>query len=333
MQTLSSISNSESVRIRTRRSLAIFLVACAVLVCALHLLLQQGMRMIRSGPFGAFNLIAEGRVKADLIVSGSSRAVMHYDPEVLQKTTGLTAFNIGRIGARTNVHTGILDFYLNHNRPPRVLIENADLNSMGVASDLFDVPQYTPYLYDRDLYQALHLRYPRIWMARYLPLYGYVADDTEFDHYAGLKALLRRQPWEDHEKGFLASNRSWTDAFANLKANRKSFYGLIDADGTRDFETFLAVARSHRIPTIVVFSPVYAEHLAMVEGLAEIRSSLAAISRKYDAEFWDFSGLEPISGDTRYFFDSTHMNGSGAKAFSEVLGRRLAAWLAQHPAI
>jgi hypothetical protein len=331
MQTLSSTSSFDSVRIRSRSGLAVFLLAAVLLTCGLHLVVQAGMRRIRGGAVGDFNLIADGRVNADLIISGSSRAVLHYDPDILEKATGLKAFNIGRIGARTYVHTGVLNFYLHHNLSPRMLIENADLNSMEVASDLYDLPQYTPYLSDDALYEALRLRYPRIWLARYLPLYGYVANDVEFRHYQGLQALRGVQPSEGYRKGFLPSRRTWTDAFARLKANRKALSYQSDSDGVRDFEAFLSAARSRGIPTVVVFSPVYYEHLAMVDGLNQIRASFAAVARKYNAEFWDFTDLEPVSRDTRYFFDSTHMNARGATVFSEVLGARLAARLGQHP--
>jgi hypothetical protein len=69
----------------------------------------------------------------------------------------------------------------------------------------------------------------------------------------------------------------------------------------------------------------------MLVGRQQILASLASISRKYGADFWDFSDLAPISGDTRFFVDSMHMNDRGASAFSEVLGRRVAVWLTHHP--
>jgi hypothetical protein len=331
METRLSISDSDSMHIRSSSGILAFLLAAGLLVCALHLAVNAGMRRIARGEFGAFNLAAEGRVNADIIVTGSSRAVLHYNPDVLQRATGLSVFNLGRIGSRTNIHTGILRFYLHQNRPPRLLIENADFNSLSVVDRLYDIPQYTPYLYDSGLYQALRQRYPAIWMARYLPLYGYVANDVEFEHYLGLKALFGIQPREDYQNGYVGRHREWTQEFAHLTATRRKFFAETNAEGIRDFEQFLSEARSRGIPTIVVLSPVYCEHLAMLVGRQQILASLASISRKYGADFWDFSDLAPISGDTRFFVDSMHMNDRGASAFSEVLGRRVAVWLTHHP--
>ena len=317
-------------RIRTLSGILAFLVTAGLLVCALHLALDAGMHRIRFSSFGAFNRAAEGKVNAEIVVTGSSRAVLHYSPAILGRATGLSVFNLGRIGAETNIHTGILRFYLHQNRSPRLLIENADLTSLAINDSVYDVPQYTPYLYDSDLYQAIRLRYPAIWKARYLPLYGYVANDVEFRHYLGLKALLGVQPWEDYLNGYLARNTEWTQAFARLKAARKQFVYETEPQGVRDFEQFLSETESRGIPTIVVFSPIYYEHLAMVAGRTQLMAKLAELAERHGAVFWDYSDLASISGSTQFFFNSTHMNGRGASLFSEVLGQRLAAWLALH---
>jgi hypothetical protein len=123
--------------------------------------------------FGAFNRAAEGRVNADIVVTGSSRASLNYDPVILGSATGLSVFNLGRIGSGINVHTGILRFYLHRNRAPRLLIENLDPYSLTASDALYDIPQYTPYPYDRGLYEASHTDSPAIWKVRSLPLYGY----------------------------------------------------------------------------------------------------------------------------------------------------------------
>lgn len=319
-------------RIRTLPGILCFLLATGLLFCALHCAVDTGMRRIRAGMFGAFNRVAEGKVNADIIVTGSSRAVLQYDPAILSKEAGLSVFNIGRIGALTNAHTGVLRLYLHHNRPPRLIIENLDLYSLGNNGELYDIPQYTPYLDDPGLYEALRTRYPAIWKARCLPLYGYVANDVEFSHYLGLKALFNIQPQEDYENGYRPITAEWTQAFARLTARQKEFRYDGDAQGERDFEDFLSEGESRGIPTILVLSPVYYEHLAMVVGRPELMARFAELGRRHGAAFWDLSDLAPISGNKRYFFDSIHMNRSGATAFSEVLGHRIAAWLADgHP--
>jgi hypothetical protein len=314
-------------RIRTLPGLFAFLLAGFLLFSGLQLVLNAGMRRIRSGMFGAFNRAADGKVNAEIIVSGSSRAAMQYDPAILSRATGLSVFNLGRIGAAPNVHTGILRFYLNHNRPPRLLVENVDLFALVSVDDLFDPPQYTPYLYDRDLYKALRRRYPQIWRARYLPLYGYAAGDSSFRHYLGLQALFGIQPQEDYEDGYYPVSWTWSGKFQKLIATKKTFQFRVTPTGVTDFEEFLSEAESRGIPTILVLSPLYREYLAMESNPARIRAAFADLALLHGAEFWDMGDIPSISGDTGDFFEPDHMNRRGATAFSELLGARLAAWL------
>jgi hypothetical protein len=325
------ILSSDTMRIRTLSGILAFLLAGAVLVCALHLVVNAGMRRIRFGMFGALNRAADGRVNADIIVTGSSRASLHYDPAILGRTTGLSAFNLGLIGSWTNVHAGILRLYLHHNRPPRLVIENLDLYSLGAnGAAPYDIAQYTPYLCDSGLYEAMHRRYPMICRSRYLPLYGYISNDLEFQHYLGLKALFGIQPPEGREDGYRPRPNDSTDAFGRVKAPTKEQRFNADPRGVADLEDFLSIAQSRGIPTILVFSPMYYEHLAMVVNRTQLMAGFAGIAERHGAVFWDLSDLAPISGNTWYFSDSMHMNTRGASAFSEVLGRRLAAWLADH---
>ena len=305
------------------RRLTLFLLAFAIGLCGLHLAIGNGLRRIRTGMFGAYNRAAAGAVNADLIVTGSSRALVHYDPAILTRTTGMSAFNLGRIGAGANAHTAILRAYLHNNRRPRLLIENADLSTLQVISSLVDPPEYTPYLDEPGLYNTLLRRYPQIRRMRYLPLYGYVVNDAEFRHYLGLKAWFGIQPPEDYENGFQARHELWLRTFDRIKASGQRFHFEPEPEGVRDFEALLADARSRGIAAVVVFSPVYREYLDLVDGRTELMSAIAAAAARQKARFVDFSSFMPIAGSTEYFVDHLHMNSRGAAAFSEALGKWL----------
>ena len=119
-------------------------------------LVTHGLRQLRAGTFGVWNRIVTGRVGTDIVVSGSSRALNHYDPRVLAQATGLTAFNIGLNGSQTDMQLARLRVYLRHNRRPRLLIHNLDLFSLQVSpGEVFDPAQYLPYLDEPALQQAL----------------------------------------------------------------------------------------------------------------------------------------------------------------------------------
>jgi hypothetical protein len=42
-----------------------------------------------------WNRIVDGTINAEIVISGLSRALTHYDPRTIEERTRLTAFNIG----------------------------------------------------------------------------------------------------------------------------------------------------------------------------------------------------------------------------------------------
>jgi hypothetical protein len=60
----------------------------------LKYLADSGLKKMNNNIFGDWNNILEGQLNSDLIVLGSTRGYVSYDPRILQKTTGLTSHNL-----------------------------------------------------------------------------------------------------------------------------------------------------------------------------------------------------------------------------------------------
>jgi hypothetical protein len=310
------------------RRVAFFLITAAVLACALHLALDAGMHRIRYGMFGAFNRAADGQVNAEIVITGSSRASWHYDPDIIQAATGMTTFNLGRDGSSTPIHDAVLRQYLSHNRKPRLIIENLDPFSLGYDyGQLFDPAQYMPYIHDPAFYSAAK-RIPELRKAYYLPLYGYVVDDLEFMHYQGLKALFGIQPPEDKQNGYRPGDYSYSNRLMQtILGKRKSVTLGILPYCSEDLGAMLDDARRRGIPAIIVLSPVYHELLVAIENRSSLDAHFAEVAQQHGAVFWDLSDVSPVSTTKANFADVFHMNRQGATLFSKIVGQRLAAWL------
>ena len=123
--------------------------ACLVLLLAilLNALITSGLRRINTSSFGVWNRIVDGTINAEIVISGSSRALTHYDPRTIEERTGLTAFNIGLNGSQTDMQLARLKTYLRHNKKPSLLIHNLDLFSFQTThGGVYDPGQYVPYL-------------------------------------------------------------------------------------------------------------------------------------------------------------------------------------------
>ena len=214
--------------------------ACLVLLLAflLNALIDSGLRRIKTSSFGVSNRIVDGEINADIVISGSSRALGHYDPRIIEELIGLKAFNIGLNGSQTDMQLARLKTYLRHNKKPLLLIHNLDLFSFQTThGGVYDPGQYVPYLADPEVYAALARIDPDVWRARFLPLYGYAAEDLRFNWILGVMGFFGWNPSEDQFLGFKPRYSAWTEDFERFKAmNPDGMRFEIEADGVKQME-------------------------------------------------------------------------------------------------
>lgn len=299
---------------------------CLVLIClvVVNHVINKGLRRIKTSSFGVSNQIMVGHVNADIVISGSSRALTHYDPRIIQEKTGRTAFNIGRNGSQTDMQLAFLKAYLGHNAKPSLVIQNLDLYSLVTTREVFDPVQYLPYLREDAIYQALVKINPEKWKSRFIPLYGYAVEDMRFSWLVGLKGYFGWNPPQDHHLGFLPRYTSWTGDFERFKAmNPDGVRFDIEPEGIRDLDELVALCKQRAIPVLLVYSPVYHEMQVLERNKAEVFTHFEEIRKRYDAILWDYCD-SPISRNRDYFYNSQHLNADGASAFSTDLATRIA---------
>ena len=300
-----------------------FFVLFSVALLAVDQTVKFGMRHIKTSAFGASNRIMSGQVNADIVISGSSRALTHYESKIIQDVTGRSTFNIGRNGSQTDMQLAFLKAYLKNNVKPKLVIHNLDLFSFQTSKEIFDPAQYMPYLDQAPIYDAVRQVYPDAWKWKYLPLYGYVAEDMRFSWLVGLKTLLGIQPREDHAQGFVPRYTEWTGDFEKYReSNPNGVHTEIEPEGVRDMEELVKLCKEQGVPLLLVYSPEYYEMQAMERNRDEVFARIREICDRYDVPLWDYSD-SPISRDRAYFYNSQHLNAQGAKIFSQDLARRL----------
>jgi hypothetical protein len=301
-----------------------FAFIAALLALCLDRLVDAGLQRVVTGEFGVWNRIVQGSVNAEIIVSGSSRALSHYDPRILQQATGRTAFNIGLNGSQTDMQLARLKTYLRHNRKPALLIHNLDAFSFQVTrKEVYDPGQYVPYLDQPDLYDALLRIDAGTWKWRHLPLYGYATSDLRLTWLAGLRDWIGPARADTHIAGYKPRDLRWTEDFERFRANRPlGIQVSIEPEGIEQMEELMRLCADQQIPVVLTYSPEYLPMQAMTINRAEIFERFAALASKHGALLLDFSG-SPISQRQDYFYNSQHLNVGGASEFSRELASRL----------
>jgi len=308
-----------------------FFTLVAVLAFGLNQFISAGLRRIKTSEFGAFNQAMSGQINAGVIINGSSRALEHYDPVIIQKISGESAYNLGRNGSQTDMQLAILKAYLTHNTKPKVVIQNLDLFTFEMTrpGEVYDPALYLPYIADNDIYSALRQISPETWKWRYIPLYGYAVEDMNFTWLTGLEAWFGHGPREDFILGYNPRDAKWTGEFDRFKAAHPTGTSRkIEPRGVQVLEDLLTVCQSQGIQTILVYSPEYSAMQALENNRAEIFGTFAAIAARHQVPVWDYSA-SPICQNQNLFFNSQHLNREGATVFTTDLAARLAKFLAE----
>lgn len=292
----------------------------------LHALFNYGLRHTRTSQFGAFNAVMDGRVNAEILVSGSSRALSHYDPRIIQKVTGRSAYNLGRNSSQMDLEVGLLKTYLKHNAKPGLVIQNLDLFSFERTSkgSIYDPGYYIPYLYDETLYNTVRKFVPDVWKWKYVPLYGYAVADMRFTWIKGLLSCLGVDAKEDHFLGFNPRDARWTEDFSRFRAAHPEGINFkVEPEGVAALEELIRLCQKDGIDVLLVYSPEFHEIQPMENNRKEIIGKFLALARKFDVPFWDYSD-HVLSRQQELFQNSQHLNGRGAEQFSVDLANRLA---------
>lgn len=295
-----------------------------LLSVALDHFLDAGLRRLDHGDFGVWNRIVQGQINADVVISGSSRALTHYDSRILRDAMGRSVFNIGLNGSQTDMQLARLKTYLHHNRKPQLVIHNLDAFSLQIThGEVYDPSQYMPYLDQPALFEALSQIDRTTWKWRHLPLYGYATQDLRLNWMRGLRAWFNAEPAETHIDGYQPRHSVWTGEFEHFRARHPNGLQVpIEPAGEQQLDELLRLCAEQNIRVVLSYSPEYLPMQAMTLNRAEIMGRFDALARRHGAVLLDF-GASPISSQQDNFYNSQHLNANGASAFSRELASRL----------
>jgi hypothetical protein len=308
-----------------------FFLLVGVIAVLLNLAINSGLRRITVSKFGSLNQVMAGKVNADIIISGSSRALNHYDPRIIQKLTGMSAYNIGMNASQIDLELAVLKTYLEYNAKPTLVIQNLDLFSFEITKrgELYDPGYYLPYLYDQNIYDFYRQMMPDAWKCKYIPLYGYAVEDMRFTWIWGLLSWFGIQGYQDFYQGFNPRAAIWNNDFQNFKAdNASGVRYALNPKGVKCLEEIIDLCHRNSIEIILVYSPEYHEMQRLEANRKDIMGKFDEMAEHFNVPFWDYSD-SAISMQQSYFNNSEHLNAEGAQIFSDDLARRLTKELPQ----
>ena len=329
-------------RVRTKAREKRFLEWCKLigfplLLCLCCFLIQQvlvlGLRQSTTGPVGLCNRVVKGQVNAEVLVVGSSRAYVHFDPAIIERWTGKTCFNIARDGTKPDFQLAFLQMYLRHNRRPEHLVLALDVTSLQPSRGLADPGLYLAFFDQPEIRAALQRQGRRWLLYTHFPFVALAQDPGHVNFYhrvreratiEALRGLVGRPRPEFLQAGFLPHHLEWRpDLELFKKDNPNGVTMAIDSRAIASLRSMLELCRRLQINVLLVYPPEEQEGQSFCVNRREVFQVFEQLAREFQIPFWDYSN-HPLCQQRQYFYNSQHLNAKGATLFSEDFAQRFA---------
>ncbi len=291
--------------------------AIVLSICStLDYIIEKGLRKTNVSPYLVWNKIYDSKINADMIFSGSSKTYVELCPQIFDSILKLNSYNLALDGWTFNMQYCRFKIYLQHNNNLKYIIQNVDFGIFEERNDLFNFPQFLPYLHDTLLKNTTDLYIGKLTFSEmYVPLFKY---NNQFNAMnLGIKSFFsKNKNIEDKNKGYNPNDKTWDSSFHKFVIEHPN--GLnreINPLDIKNFEDFLITCKQKNIKVILEFPPQYYESITMVNNRQEILDKISEFAIKYNCIYLNYLN-DSLCTNKKYFYNSQHLNKLGSEIFS-----------------
>lgn len=272
--------------------------------------------------YPVWNDIYSGKINADLLIMGSSRAWRHIDPNVLEDSLGLSSYNLGMDGQHLPMQLWRYETFLKKNPIPKVIVYSLDFFMLTPSNELFNKDQFLPYmLFDFNAEEHLKNYIGFDYFDYRVPLIRYCGANKALFHTARI-SLLPKSNQKGRVKGFYAEDKKWNQDFEKVKAQMTGYNATIDSAILKQFDLYIKNCKQKKIQIILVYSPEYFEGQNFVSNRKEVINAFEELAKQNEIKLLNYSS-DTISFKKSLFYNTTHLNKTGAELFSKKLASDL----------
>lgn len=263
---------------------------------------SRQLRQSKDRMYAGWNDIYNDTTQYDLVINGSSRAWVQFDPYILDSILHINSYNLGINGRQINSQIVKYHKYCERHGQPRFIVQNIDIFTLGFVNG-YEREQYFPYFFsDRELLREMDKYEHFSFFEKYVPLYRYIG--------------MKPSPYvAEVYKGYRGNDWIWDGTEFD---KQESIPLSADENMIRLFSSFLAKQKIDRTQVILVYSPAYHGIIDKLTEVNRMYSLFDSIARLYDIPVLNY--LEaPLCYDTTYFYNAMHLNRIGAELFTTQL--------------
>lgn len=298
-----------------------FLLPVIVLLYGFEYVVTKGLTKTGYSLYGEWNELNDGGIDADLVVMGSSRAVVHVSPFIIDSLLAVNSYNLGLNGFNFLMHKNRLDFYLEKNNPPKYIVHCLDVHALEKKEELFQDIQFLPYL-NNPIIKRLTREYEGLTLSDYnVPFFRYRKHHDLIR--VGLEEFFDKKHYSSNKKrGHYTYDQDWVDEPYDALKKKYPIEIKVDTAVHQLFTNYLLAAKEQGIKIFLVYPPYFHDAQKITVNRLGILNQYQDLADKYEIPFWNYSN-DSLSLDKEYFMDYNHLNKKGMEIFSTRLGKRI----------
>lgn len=261
-------------------------------------------------PFTTMTDIVEGRLNSDLWILGSSRALVQYNPRILDSILDISSYNLG-MNAQFLVPE--LLCYRNaceFNKKPKYILIDVMWKTLTMETPPITRYFYMPYTNNHKVRK--NIKNNNIFSLAYLyvPYYRFHTE-KESDKYYRTENIIYRG-FSSHQAGWNGIDIDGLDTISYKH----------ETEAIKLLNSLITEFKNDSITVILIHSPFYHEGFKKIKNNEEMMDIFRTIANNNRVPFLDYTN-DPISYDTCYFYNNMHLNAKGADLFTVKLAHDL----------
>lgn len=292
------------------------LVFLALCLC-LDLMVSSGLRRTDIRKYAVWNDIYASRIDADVIIMGSSETWCGYNPEIIDSLLNVRSYNLAIDGHGFKYQQLRYEVFRRFNPKPKLLIMNVDYPGTFDANSGYgyEREQFFPYITDGTLIASVAGDKQITWKERFIPLFRYYGYREEIEN--GIGAFFGKKSFKDGglRKGFRGNAYLWSP---ESLATEGVFHCPVDREVISSLDAFVQARLEEGINVVFVEFPEYYRLRDKFDNVEEVERIFARIAEKNHVLFINCSEW-PVSRDSSWYYNSSHLNKAGADLFTSML--------------
>ena len=305
----------------------LFIVGFILVVYLLQAIILFAIRSIEVGEFGVLNRVNGGDINAEVLISGSSRALKAINPQVISFYTGLSCYNISSDGSDLGVQIPKLKWYLNRNQKPKYLIQDLSQFGGGISDIIYEPYKYLAYFNDDSLFTGLLKIDKTMWQHKYI--YPTNLIYFNFDFYVKLMQEMYHSVKKSDFliNGFYPDNSAWS---GNKELFKEEYPNGIISTITDEYRNYMdelvRICNANNITLIMTVLPNFISQSDMNTEGDDVIAYYQSLEDRREVFLFNYAN-GPISREESNFYNFTHLNMTGATKLSELIAKDLLALL------